>query len=106
MSAVAKARIESLIADRVGHVFDRHERRPLELVPTGIAAIDTALGGFPRGAITELYGAASCGRTSLLISALAAATLNDETCALVDCCDTFDTSSVLPDQHTFCLHRA
>src|SRR5438105_10029247 len=93
MNAVAKTKIESLIANRVGHVFDRHARRPLELFPTGIATIDTTFGGFPRGAITELYGAESCGRTSLWVSALVAATLNDETCALVDCGDTFDLSS-------------
>ena len=106
MNAVAKIKIESLIANRVGHVFDRHARRPLELFPTGIATIDTTFGGFPRGAITELYGAESCGRTSLWVSALVAATLNDETCALVDCGDTFDLSSSANNQATKKIFQA
>jgi RecA/RadA recombinase len=35
----------------------------------------------------------SSGRTSLLLSTLAQATARDETCALIDCSDTFDLSS-------------
>ena len=38
----------------------------------------------PRGCLTEIIGAASSGRTSLLISILAAATAREETCALID----------------------
>ena len=93
MSALAKTEIESLIADRVGRVFDWRERRPPELLPTGIAEIDTALGGLPRGAITELQGTPSCGRTSVLLSTLVAATSNEEICALIDGSDSFDLLS-------------
>src|SRR3989440_7816791 len=93
MNAVAKTRIQSQIADRFGHVFEQREKRPLEMLPTGVTEIDQVLGGFPRGAITEVHGTESCGRTSLLLSALAAATSSEETCALVDCSDTFDLIS-------------
>ena len=93
MNAVAKTRIQSQIADRFGHVFEQREKRPLEILPTGVTEIDQVLGGFPRGAITEVHGTESCGRTSLLLSALAAATSSEETCALVDCSDTFDLTS-------------
>ena len=93
MNAAVKTRIQLQLADRFGHVFEQPEKRPLEILPTGIAEIDHVLDGFPRGAITEIYGAASCGRTSVLLSALAAATSSEETCALVDCSNTFDLSS-------------
>jgi len=93
MNAVAKNQIQLQIADRFEHVFKRREERPVEILPTGVAEIDHVLGGFPRGAITEIHGAASCGRTSVLLSALASATSSEETCALVDCSDTFDLSS-------------
>jgi len=93
MNAVVKKQIQLQIANRLGHVFEQREKRPLEIVTTGVAEIDRVLDGFPRGAITEIHGTASCGRTSLLHSTLAAATSSEETCALVDCSDTFDLSS-------------
>jgi recA bacterial DNA recombination protein len=93
MNAVARTQIESRIVDRFGHVFERQEKRPREILSTGIAEIDQVLCGFPRGAITELHGGASCGRTSLMVATLAAASANEETCALIDCSDTFDVSS-------------
>ena len=92
MNAIAKSQIPQ-IADRFASVFERHKKRPLEVLPTGVAEIDRVLHGFPRGAITEIHGAVSCGRTSLLVSALAVATSNEETCALVDCSNTFDLES-------------
>jgi hypothetical protein len=91
--AVTRKEIESALHHRFGDVFERHERVLAETLPTGIVEIDNALGGFPRGAITEIHGASSSGRTSLLLSALAAATAREETCALIDCNDTFDLSS-------------
>lgn len=93
MNAVPKTQIQLQVANRLGQVFERREKRPLEILSTGVTEIDHLLDGFPRGAITEIHGAASCGRTSLLHATLAAATLSEETCALVDCCDTFDLSS-------------
>jgi hypothetical protein len=93
MNAVAKKEIEAQVVDRLGHVFERHEKRPLEILTSGIDQIDQVLGGFPRGAITEIYGSASCGRTSLMLATLAAATSSEETCALIDCSDTFDLLS-------------
>ena len=60
-------------------------RYPPLATPAGVA--------FPRGRITEVYGAASSGRTSLLYSALAQATSERESCALVDADDAFDPAS-------------
>lgn len=93
MNAVAKKEIEAQVVEQLGHVFHRHEKRPREILISGISEIDQGLGGFPRGAITEIHGAASCGRTSLMLSTLAAATTNEETCVLIDGSDTFDLVS-------------
>src|SRR6266403_3496561 len=91
--AISKKDIELALANRFGAIFQRREKQPAEIVPTGIGEIDARLNGFPRGAITEIHGTASSGRTSLLLSALAVATMQEETCALVDTSDTFDLSS-------------
>jgi hypothetical protein len=94
-TAIAKKEIELALADRFGAVFQRREKQPVEIVPTGVWEIDARLNGFPRGAITEIHGTASSGRTSLLLSALTVATMQEETCALVDTSDTFDLSSAV-----------
>lgn len=69
------------------------ERRVFESVPTGIAPLDALTGGLPRGAITEIFGPPSSGRTSAMVSILAEATAQDEVCALVDGNDAFDPQS-------------
>ena len=81
------------MANRFGAAFRRRERWPAEVLTTGIGEIDVRLSGFPRGAITEVHGIASSGRTSLLVAALAVATRQEETCALIDAGDTFDPAS-------------
>ncbi len=68
-------------------------RPPAATVPTGVAAIDALTGGLPRGALTEIFGPPSSGRTSLLLSAMAQATARGEVCALVDATDNFDPQS-------------
>jgi recombination protein RecA len=72
---------------------DWQSRPALEWVQSGISEIDAATGGLPRGCLTEIYGPASSGRTSLLLSILAEATARDEVCALVDADDAFDPAS-------------
>src|ERR1017187_8144347 len=64
-----------------------------ERAPTGIPEIDSATGGLPRGSLTEIVGPASSGRTSLMLSLLAAATARQEACALVDAGDAFSPHS-------------
>jgi hypothetical protein len=65
-----------------------------ELVSIGIAAMDALTGGLPRGCLTEICGPASSGRTTLLLSALAAATRRGEFCAVVDAGDALDPESI------------
>ena len=73
----------------------RLEIRPApEMVTSGIAVLDALTGGLPRGCLTELYGPASSGRTSVMLAALAAATRRGEYCALIDASDTLDPQSI------------
>ncbi len=65
-----------------------------EMVSSGIAALDGLTGGLPRGCLTEICGPASSGRTTILLSALAAATQRGEFCAVVDASDALDPQSM------------
>jgi hypothetical protein len=61
---------------------------------TNIPSLDAQLGGgFPRGQLSELVGARSSGRTSMLLQTMAAATARGELVALVDALDMLDVSS-------------
>jgi len=67
---------------------------PERFAPAGGGALDAALGGgFRRGHLSEVTGAASSGRTTLVVQALAAAAARGEAVAYVDACDTFDPAS-------------
>ena len=73
----------------------RLEIRPApEMVTSGIPALDALAGGLPRGCLTEIYGPASSGRTSVMLAALASATRRGEYCALIDASDALDSQSV------------
>jgi len=91
--SLTRARLESAFGERISSPFTDLERRVLESVPTGIASLDALTGGLPRGAITEIFGPASSGRTSAMVSILAEATVSGEVCALVDGSDAFDPKS-------------
>src|ERR1700728_429720 len=64
-----------------------------EMVSSGIPQLDSLTGGLARGCLTEIFGTASSGRTSILLFALARATERGEVCALVDASDAFDPAS-------------
>ena len=73
--------------------FKLHERPAPELLPSGVAGFDAVFGGIPCGSVTDIFGPASSGRTSLVLSVMAEATAREEFCALVDASDTFDPAS-------------
>jgi len=60
---------------------------------SGIPSVDELTGGIPRGGLTEIFGPASSGRTSLLLALMAQMTAREEVCALVDASDAFDPPS-------------
>jgi hypothetical protein len=70
-----------------------HVRPQPQTIPTGIPQVDELTGGIPRGALTEIFGPASSGRTSLLLALMAQVTARKEVCALVDASDAFDPRS-------------
>jgi hypothetical protein len=93
-----RAALESLLRDRkldVTLTVPGAETAPPErLAPTGVAALDAALrGGLRRGHLSEVVGAPSTGRASLIVRALAAAAERGEAVALTDAHDTFDPAS-------------
>lgn len=93
-AAFSKTEIESEISSRFGSAFKLQEKRPAEVISTGIPQIDSFTGGgLPRGAITEIFGPASSGRTSFMLATLVHATHHEEICAVVDTNNSFDPKS-------------
>jgi len=90
--ALSKATFEAEITSRFGAPFNR-QKPPAEIMATGIATVDSVIAGLPRGAITEIFGAPSSGRTSFMLSLLAHAAAHKEVCALIDTSDVFDPTS-------------
>ena len=88
-AALSKAEIEFDLASRFSDAFKVHEKPAIETMSAGIPEVDALTGGLPRGGITEIFGPASSGRTSMMFSMLAQATTHDEVCALVDINDVF-----------------
>ena len=89
----SRQQLESALAARFGSTFGVREKTFAETIETGIPEVDELTAGIPRGAITEICGPASSGRTSLLHSILASTTGRGEVCSLVDATDSFDPAS-------------
>jgi hypothetical protein len=83
-AAALKQQFESVL----GGPLEWQSRPALEWVRSGISGVE-----LPRGCLTEIFGPASSGRTSLLLSILAQATEREEVCALVDAEDAFHPAS-------------
>lgn len=94
-------RAASARQERIGEIVARlatsplHTRQEARFISTGLREVNDLFGGIPCGCITEVIGEQSCGKTSLLLSTLATATNNDETCALIDTTDCFDIASAV-----------
>lgn len=94
-AAFSKADIESEIGEQFLDAFKLNERSASETLSTGVPTIDNFIGGIPRGAITEIFGRTSSGRTSLMFSLLGYATTHDEICALIDTSNSFAPAAAL-----------
>lgn len=64
------------------------ERQTYEYLPTGVPGL-----GLPRGAISEIYGRNTSGKTAFVHNFLAISTQNGEFCALIDAQNAFDPAS-------------
>src|SRR5215510_3898001 len=93
MSSIALVR--SQVESRLPGALSPYVRPELEMLATGIEAVDRETGGLPKGALTQICarGEVSSGKTTLLLSAMAAVTAREEFCALVDASDSFDPAS-------------
>jgi hypothetical protein len=99
MANVARAELETLLRARkldvtlTSAAAWRHAPADC-LAPTAMPALDGALGGgLRRGHLSEIVGARSAGRTTVLVQVVAAATARGEIAALVDVHDRFDPES-------------
>jgi hypothetical protein len=96
MSSTAELRrqIESALAERIPAALSLRPPVAPELLSCGLAEVDAVLGGgLPLGAITELTGDRSGGRTTLALATLAEVTRQDASCAYVDVSDALDPVS-------------
>ena len=92
-SRSTRSLIEASLGARLSSTLLLRERAAPLTVSTGIATLDSLIGGLPRGALSEIAGPASSGRTGVMLATLAAATRRQEVCALVDASDSFDPAS-------------
>lgn len=58
--------------------------KPIEFVTSGVPEIDSLVGGFPRGRMTQIYGLSGIGKTSLMILCLAALSKSGEKVLYID----------------------
>jgi hypothetical protein len=93
-ASALRKQIELSLERRFPAALTPQPRTFRETAPTGIPQIDALLnGGLPVGAISELTGPESSGRTSLALSFLAELTREPRVCAWVDASDAFDAES-------------
>jgi hypothetical protein len=88
-----KTSVEAALEKKVPSALTLREKPAAVCLPTGVAEVDALCGGIPRGALSEVTGTASSGRTSLLLSLLTQVTARQEFCALVDASAAFDPQS-------------
>jgi len=88
-----KIELESLLAGRFDIPLGIRKSVESERLPVGLPELDGLTGGLERGALTEVFGGTSSGRTTFALRALAEATARGEICAWVDTCDYLDPAS-------------
>lgn len=93
-AANLRVEIETKLANRIPAALSLKIKQSPELFSIGIPQIDRVLsGGIPRGCITEVSGAASTGKTTFGLSAVAAITQSGAACAWVDISDALSPES-------------
>jgi len=91
MSSPAVQLLETLLQHKKFAGTLMRPREVTRVAASGIDALDQRIGGgWPLGAISEVVGARSSGRTRVLVSTLTKATAEGQVVALVDALDRFD----------------
>ena len=93
-ASTLRLQIEHALESRFPAALTPVPRTVQEVASTGIEEADRLLeGGLPVGAISEITGPASSGRTSLVLAFVARRTAEERVCAWVDASDAFDPES-------------
>jgi hypothetical protein len=86
--------IETVLAPRIPVVFSSGVQTAKPLQSTGITALDGLLaGGFPIGAVCEVFGPECSGKTSIALAFVAQVTRQGSACAWIDVADALDPES-------------
>jgi RecA/RadA recombinase len=97
--AALRIEIERALERRFPAALTPVPRTKSETATTGVPEVDALLdGGLAVGAISEVTGPQSSGRTGLALSFLAQQTQNERVCAWVDAGDAFDPVLSLEDE--------
>jgi hypothetical protein len=89
-----RIQIESSLESRFPGALSPVPRMVRDVATMGVREIDALLnGGLPVGAISEVFGPASSGRTSLVLSFIAQRTAESRVCAWIDVHDALDPAS-------------
>ncbi len=93
-AAALRFQIETALQNRIPGALTPRPRVTRDVATTGVPELDAVLeGGLPIGAISELVGPQSSGRTTLAQATLAEMTQAGKTVAWVDACDALDPES-------------
>ena len=93
-ASALRLQIETALSRRIPSALTPAPKILRPITPTGVAEVDTLLGGgLPLGAITEMSGLESSGRTSLALSAMARITQKGGVCAWIDAGDALHVES-------------
>ena len=93
-ASALRLQIEHALESRFPSALTPVPRTIREVASTGSDEADELLdGGLPVGAISEITGPASSGRTSLALAFVAQRTAEDRVCAWIDSSDAFDPES-------------
>src|ERR1700691_1656896 len=93
-AATIRLQIEAALAHRIPSALTPARKVIRPVAPTGVADVDRLLeGGLPVGAITEMGGPESSGRTSVALSFLSHLAQAGRVCAWVDISDALSPES-------------
>lgn len=97
-AATIRLQIETKLARRIPSALTPAPKIIRPVVPTGVGEVDALLeGGLPIGAITEMVGPESSGRTAIALSLLRHLTHAGRVCAWVDVSDTLSPESAVAE---------
>src|SRR5215469_13644412 len=95
-AATIRLQIEAALARKIPSALTPAQKVIRPVIPTGVCEVDALLeGGLPVGAITEMVGQESSGRTAIALSFLGHLTRVGRVCAWVDVSDMLSPESAV-----------